>query len=97
MSLRTNLLFAIASVLMLLGTVLSAGQNTPDWIAASNRYTNLLLNLQIKYHPELGSNQGLSEYDTQISQPTLANEDKERTETEAVLATLKDALGKETS
>ena len=43
----------------------------------------------------MGSNQGLSEYDTQIAQPTLADEDKERAETEAVLAKLKAALAQE--
>ncbi len=68
---------------------------TPAWIATSNNYTNLLLSVQIKHHPELGSNQGLSEYDTQIAQPTLADEEKERAETEAVLAKLKAALPQE--
>ena len=68
---------------------------TPAWIAASNNYTNLLLQVQIKHHPELGSNQGLSEYDTQIAQPTLADEDKERAETQAILAKLKAVLAQE--
>jgi len=68
---------------------------TPGWIATSNNYTNLLLSVQIKHHPELGSNQGLSEYDTQIAQPTLADEDKERDETQVVLVKLKAALAQE--
>ena len=68
---------------------------TPAWIAASNNYTNLLLQVQIKHHPELGSNQGLSEYDTQIAQPTLADEDKERAETQDILSKLKAALAQE--
>ncbi len=68
---------------------------TPAWIASSNQYTNLLLSIQIKHHPELGSNQGLSEYDTQIARPTLADEDQERAETEAVLTKLKTALAQE--
>src|ERR1043165_587729 len=67
----------------------------PTWIAASNNYTNLLLNVQIKHHPEIGSNQGLSKYDTQIAQPTLADEDAERAETQAVLVKLKAALAQE--
>ncbi len=66
-----------------------------DWISVSNNYTEQLLNLQIKHHPELGSNQGLSEFDTQISQPTLADEDQERAETDAVLVKLKSALSQE--
>jgi len=62
-----------------------------DWIAISNGYTNLLLDISFKHHPEFGSQQGLAQYDTKISQPTLADEDAERAETEAVLAKLKAA------
>ena len=64
---------------------------TPDWIATSNHYTNQLLAVVMKHHPEVGSNEGLSEFDTKIAQPTLADEDQERQETEAVLAQLKSA------
>jgi uncharacterized protein (DUF885 family) len=66
-----------------------------DWIAASNKYTNMLLAVEMKHHPEVGSNQGLSEYDTKVSQPTLADEDQERQETEAVLSTFKAAVGQQ--
>ena len=41
--------------------------------------------------PEAGTQQGLSQYDNKISQPTLADEDQERKENEAVLAKLKAA------
>ena len=71
-------------------------QNAPaDWIAASNQYTNQLLAVEMKHTPELGSNQGLSQFDTEVSRPTLADEDQERQETEAVLATFKNALAHE--
>jgi hypothetical protein len=70
-------------------------QAPADWIAASNKYTNLLLTVEMKHTPELGSNQGLSQFDTDVSQPTLADEDQERQETEAVLATLKGAVGQQ--
>ena len=66
-----------------------------DWIAASNKYTNLLLAVEMKHTPELGSNQGLSQFDTEVSQPTLADEDQERQETAAVLATFKSAVGQQ--
>ena len=66
-----------------------------DWIAASNKYTNMLLAVEMKHHPEVGSNQGLSEYDNKVSQPTLADEDQERLETEAVLSTFKAAMGEQ--
>src|SRR5580704_12143838 len=71
-------------------------QETPaDWIAASNKYTNLLLAVEMKHTPELGSNEGLSQFDTDVSQPTLADEDQERQETEAVLSTFKSAVGQQ--
>jgi Bacterial protein of unknown function (DUF885) len=65
------------------------------WIAASNSYTNKLLTIEMSHNPETGSRQGLSEYDTKISQPTLADEDRERQETAAVLAQLKSAVGRQ--
>jgi hypothetical protein len=67
-----------------------------NWIATSNGYTNQLVMIEMKHSPESGSRQGLSEYDTKISQPTLADEDQERQETEAVLAKLKRAVGQQT-
>lgn len=73
-------------------TLLSA-QTPPAWIEKSNHYTNMLLDVDKKYSPEGASSQGLAEYDTRISVPTLANVMAERKETEAVLATL-EAAGK---
>ena len=66
-----------------------------DWIAASNQYTNQLLAVEMKHTPELGSNEGLSQFDTEVSQPTLADEDQERRETEAVVATFKSAVAQQ--
>jgi uncharacterized protein (DUF885 family) len=63
----------------------------PSWIGISNGYTNMLLAVQMKHSPESGSEEGLSEFDTKVSQPTLADEDQERQETEAVLAKFKTA------
>ena len=40
----------------------------------------MLIDVVFKYHPEAGTQQGLSQYDTKVSQPTLANEDLERHE-----------------
>jgi uncharacterized protein (DUF885 family) len=62
-----------------------------SWIAVSNGYTNMLIDVVFKHHPEAGTQQGLSQYDNKISQPTLADEDQERKENEAVLAKLKAA------
>ncbi len=66
-----------------------------DWIAASNKYTNMLLTVEMKHTPEEGSNQGLSQYDAEVSQPTLADEDKERQENEALIATFKKEVGQQ--
>jgi len=72
-----------------------AQEPAADWIAASNKYTDLLLAVEMKHAPELGSNQGLSQFDAEVSQPTLADEDQERQEKEGVLSTLKGALGQQ--
>jgi uncharacterized protein (DUF885 family) len=63
----------------------------PSWIDVSNNYTNMLLAVQMKHSPEFGSDEGLSEFDTKASQPTLADEDQGRRETEVVLAKFKAA------
>ncbi len=70
-------------------------QAPADWVAASNKYTNMLVAIEMKHHPEQGSNQGLSQFDTGVSQPTLADEDQERQETAAVLATFKSAVAQQ--
>ena len=63
-----------------------------SWVATSNDYTKMLLDISFKHHPERGSYQGLSQYDDRISQPTLEDEDRERQETAAVLVQLKSAV-----
>ncbi len=74
-----------------------AQDETPDppldksWISVSNNYTKMLLDVEMKHRPESGSDQGLSEYDNKVAQPTLADEDRQRKETEAVVAKLKTA------
>ena len=67
------------------------------WIARSNAYTQPLLDISIKYSPESGSYEGLSQYDDQISVPTLARENAQRKEEEAyVNGKLRPALKTET-
>ena len=53
----------------------------PEWITVSNGYANMLIEVVFDHHPEFGSQQGLAQYDTKVSQPTLADEDAERKET----------------
>ena len=87
--------FANFLALAMLCLPVCAQEAPADWIAASNKYTNLLLAVEMKHTPELGSNEGLSQFDTEVSQPTLADEDQERQETEAVVSTFKSAVGQQ--
>jgi uncharacterized protein (DUF885 family) len=91
------------SVCMVLGMTGAMSQQTPRatgtpskaWIAVSDGYTQQLLAVQLKHHPEGGSAEGLAQFDEQVSTPTLADFKAERTETEAVLAKLKAAAATE--
>ncbi len=88
-----RIVLSLASALLCLPV---CAQEAPaDWIAASNKYTNQLMAVEMKHTPELGSNEGLSQFDTDVSQPTLADEDQERRETEALVATFKSAVGQQ--
>ena len=84
---------SLAAVLLTLPTW--AQEPATDWIATSNKYTNQLVAVEMKHHPEQGSDEGLSQFDADVSQPTLADEDRQRQETEAVLSTLKGAVGQQ--
>lgn len=77
--------------------VLAGTQIQPDrsWIEISNGFTKQLLAVEMKHHPEVGSREGLSEYDSRVSQPTRSDEDVEREESESVLAKFKVALGQD--
>ena len=66
------------------------------WIARSNSYTNLLLDVQLQHSPEQGSREGVAKFDERISNPTLADELAERHELEAVLVKIDAARAKET-
>lgn len=57
-----------------------------EWIEKSNKYTQQLIDLDKKYSPEYGSEQGLAKYDTLITVPTLANQLARRKEEEALTA-----------
>jgi uncharacterized protein (DUF885 family) len=87
---RTVVSFVTAAIL----TMLAYAQTPPadrSWIAVSNKYANLLTEIEFKHHPESASTQGLSEFDNKISQPSFADEDQERQETVEALAKLKSA------
>ncbi len=81
----------IVAIILSVSCFAQAPATDKSWIAVSNGYANMLIDVVFKYHPEFGTQQGLSRYDNKVSQPTLANEDQERKETEAVLAKLQSA------
>jgi Bacterial protein of unknown function (DUF885) len=88
---------AVATAIILVFALPAIAQTppgAPSWIDVSNNYTNMLLAVAMKHSPEFGSRQGLSEFDTKASQPTLADEDQRRQETEAVLDEFEAAAGK---
>src|SRR6185312_16286460 len=93
---KTILNVAVAA--MAVAPVISKAQTaTKDWVAKSNSYTKLLINIDQKYSPESGSRQGLAYYDTLASVPTLANMMAERRDREQTVKVLKQARQKETS
>ncbi|MGA8143193.1 MAG: DUF885 domain-containing protein [Candidatus Acidiferrales bacterium] len=85
---RRNILLPTSAILIL-AVFAQAKPLDQSWIAISNNYSNLLLAVSIKHHPERGTREGLSQYDALISQPTLADENLERQETADALAKLK--------
>ena len=88
---RAVLIVLIAFLL----TMSAIAQDKPAdhaWIATSDTFTKMLVQVEMKHSPESGSRQGLAEYDELISQPTLADEDQERKEIQEVVAKFKAAL-----
>lgn len=71
-------------------------QTDKNWTTRSNSYAKILVDLDEKYSPEFGSQQGVAHYDTLISVPTLANELAERKDKMAAKAKLKAAKLTET-
>lgn len=99
---KTNIHRIIFTVLVLMNIV-SQAQNPPaknteqkEWIVRSNKFTQSLIDIDEKYSPEFGSQQGLAYYDTLVSVPTLKNITAERNDKTALVAQLKTAKEKET-
>jgi len=92
-----NILRLAACFFILLPFAVNA-QNAPDnkeWIIQSNNYTKSIIDIDEKYSPEFGSEQGLAFYDTLVSVPTLANMYAERKDRLAAVDLLKAAKQKE--
>ncbi|HEY3850990.1 MAG TPA: DUF885 domain-containing protein [Steroidobacteraceae bacterium] len=72
-----------------------ASKGAEAWIADSDRYTGMLIDVHLAHSPEYGSSQGLARYDDQIGIPTLAEELAERRERDAVAEKIKAQLPRE--
>ena len=66
-------------------TTVQAAANDPS-IARSNAYTQRVLDVVFKHAPEWASEQGLSQFDSLVANPTLAEQMTQRRELEAVVA-----------
>ncbi len=66
-----------------------------SWIARSNEFANLLIDIEKKHSPESASADGLSQYDEKISVATHEDDLAEIAETRAALAKLQEQLPKE--
>jgi uncharacterized protein (DUF885 family) len=88
----------VIGVTSALGQAPTAAADAPAkaWIATSDGYTQQVLAVQLKHSPENGSQEGLVQFDEQISNPTLADEKAQRHELEGVLAKLKAAEATQT-
>ncbi|MGO9115382.1 MAG: DUF885 domain-containing protein [Thermoguttaceae bacterium] len=86
---------AVIAVVLSLPSMGQTSAAEPDWVAVSNGYTKKLLAVEMKHFPEVGSDQGLSQYDTLAMQPTLADEDQARQETAAVLTELRSVVAQQ--
>jgi Bacterial protein of unknown function (DUF885) len=83
---------------------ISFGQNpsaqpkeNKEWITRSNNYTKMVIDIDEKYSPEFGSEQGVAFYDTLVAIPTLANKKAARQEKMYVIDKLKAAKQNEKS
>ena len=86
-------LLLAASTALLAADPSQAGDK--QWIARSNGFTQMLVDIGNRHSPESASSQGLKEYDEKIGQPTKANEDQAMAEVRAVLAKLQAQLPQE--
>jgi hypothetical protein len=78
-----------------LSITVQAASNDPS-IARSNAYTQRVLDVVFKHAPEWASEQGLTQFDPLVANPTLAEQVTQRRELEALVTDLKAAQSKET-
>ena len=96
--LKNGILCAVVSAACALTPFISKAQtDNKAWVAKSNEYTKVLIEISKKYSPEFGSSQGLAQFDKLIAVPTLANQKAQRKEREAALTSFQKAKKAETN
>ena len=93
---RTTISISSIVILALASQLAIGAAPAAAWVEKSNAYTNMLLDVQLKHNPEQGSQEGISKYDTQISNPTLADDLDQRHELKAALAKIDTLAHQET-
>jgi hypothetical protein len=73
----------------------SADTGDKAWIARSNEFANLLIDIEKRHAPERASADGLSQFDELISAPTEEEDEAETAENRAALAKLEGQLPRE--
>ena len=76
-------------------TAAAGADSDKAWIARSNEYANLLIDIEKKHSPESASSDGLKQYDELISAATHEDDVAETNENRAALEKLKTALAQE--
>jgi hypothetical protein len=72
-----------------------ASATDKSWIARSNEFANLLIDIDKKHSPESASADGLSQFDEKVSVDTHEDDVAETAETRGVLEKFREALPKE--
>jgi len=90
--LKNGIMGVVMSAACALTPFISKAQtDNKAWVAKSNGYTKVLIDISKKYSPEFGSSQGLAQYDKLIAVPTLANQKAQRKERDAALVSFQKA------
>src|SRR4030095_9047460 len=76
--------------------VAATAAESKEWVTKSNSYTKILIDIDEKYSPEFGSDEGFAFYDTLIAVPTLVNVRAQRNDKESALVVYRSAKQKET-
>src|SRR4051812_33826936 len=73
LELLKTFLLVLPGFISLQGSCQTNSKENKDWVLKSNQYTRIFIDIDQKYSPEFGSEQGVAFYDTSIAIPTQSN------------------------